>query len=348
MAQPLDVQPQLLQQLQQLQQQLQQQQQQILQLQQQLPQSLPQPPQPSTMQETKKGNRVQPQEKTVRKLTVLSKIERMATFNLSQSLERLKASLAFLRFASLHHLLALEAAAVVFSLVSANSTLSAISIAEEGRQSLVKSFTPTAEGAAKLRHAAKIYSHLNTGTVPQQLPEVNTFGIFSFTLGLPGSKPSTYAALLQAVLCVARAVQYLQSLDPIIVHCDIRWPNVVRSLEDPALWLLIDFDEARLVRRRGTEYETEQMSNTPHNGMQQLSNEHAPELLPCSTTAVTPATDIWGIGSLLRAAREWSVCGSQVAALLKKPVVSSTTEVEPKKRATIGEVIETLESPPEA
>jgi hypothetical protein len=68
-----------------------------------------------------------------------------------------------------------------------------------------------------------------------------------------------------------------------IFHRDIRWPNVIKSADDPRKWILIDWDDA------GTPPTLAAKHLDPHN--------HAPAVFEDNHGS---EVDVWGVGMLIK------------------------------------------------
>ncbi|KAI9566666.1 hypothetical protein HD554DRAFT_2174326 [Boletus coccyginus] len=93
--------------------------------------------------------------------------------------------------------------------------------------------------------------------------------------------PTSEEELLGAIICVLEALEVLHE-KPSILHRDIRWPNVMRRLEDRLKWFIIDWEEAVLAP--GTaEPHFKQSTHSPRV----FVDGHGTEV------------DIWGVGGLI-------------------------------------------------
>ncbi|PFH47454.1 hypothetical protein AMATHDRAFT_42919 [Amanita thiersii Skay4041] len=96
--------------------------------------------------------------------------------------------------------------------------------------------------------------------------------------------PKSVDDVKRAVICVLEALEVLH-IEPKILHRDIRWPNVMRSNEDPRNWFLIDWEEATQEPTRATP----NLRSRTH-ASQVFVDGHGTEV------------DIWGVGRLITAA----------------------------------------------
>ncbi|KAI9455635.1 hypothetical protein HD554DRAFT_267293 [Boletus coccyginus] len=93
--------------------------------------------------------------------------------------------------------------------------------------------------------------------------------------------PTSEEELLSAIICVLEALEVLHE-EPSILHRDIRWPNVMRRLEDRLKWFIVDWEDAVLAP--GTaEPHFEQSTHSPRV----FVDGHGTEV------------DIWGVGGLI-------------------------------------------------
>ncbi|KAF8340989.1 hypothetical protein F5887DRAFT_1062542 [Amanita rubescens] len=100
------------------------------------------------------------------------------------------------------------------------------------------------QGAERVRYIQNIYRQLQEKGVPHVDALIHAVGstIYVEPKGI-AVKPSNVKELLDAVICVLRALQVLHQAPPLF-HRDIRWPNVLRRAEDHTLWFLIDWEDA--------------------------------------------------------------------------------------------------------
>jgi len=93
--------------------------------------------------------------------------------------------------------------------------------------------------------------------------------------------PKSEEELLAAIICVLGALKVLHE-EPQIFHRDIRWPNVMRRLDDPLKWFIIDWEDAAVPPTIGSSH----FSRKTHSP-QVFTDGHGPEV------------DIWGVGELI-------------------------------------------------
>ncbi|KAG8981312.1 hypothetical protein FRB93_008736 [Tulasnella sp. JGI-2019a] len=93
--------------------------------------------------------------------------------------------------------------------------------------------------------------------------------------------PTTIIEVVQAVISVLEVLQVIHQ-PPVLLHRDIRWPNIVKSLADSSKWILIDWEDA---------------SEAPTFAHSDLEpNSHAPSVMQDNHG---PEVDIWSVGYLL-------------------------------------------------
>ncbi|KAL7685709.1 putative protein kinase [Plasmopara halstedii] len=96
-------------------------------------------------------------------------------------------------------------------------------------------------------------------------------------------KPSNLLELFVALRFVLEALIVLHR--ELVIHRDIRWPNVIKRRDCDA-WFLIDFADAAISPQHFP------------NGEHLTNEEHAPEIFVSGGTHTT-AVDLWGVGYLI-------------------------------------------------
>jgi len=157
---------------------------------------------------------------------------------------------------------------------------------EIGINSVKKSFSGPGS-VERIRHLESVYKMLVTKNVPYvdkcKLTIVeHEQAIYLEPKGFT-VRPSTEVELLQAIVCVLRALQVLHK-EPPLYHRDIRWENVMKRTEANT-WFLIDWDDA---------------AGSDNKAASHLCPEtHCPTLFKDGHGA---EVDVWGVGFLISAA----------------------------------------------
>lgn len=149
-----------------------------------------------------------------------------------------------------------------------------------------------------------VYDSLKEAGVPNtdSLVSIKDSVVFLEPIGL-GTPPNTMGQLRECILCILDALKVvlksfqlfqailltrhnLQKAHKIpLYHRDIRKENVIRSLDDPSKWFLIDWEDASTKPTRALpNFKRETHSPAV------LENDHGPEV------------DIWGVGYLIKTA----------------------------------------------
>lgn len=172
---------------------------------------------------------------------------------------------------------------------------------------VIKSYTKNApEDAAHVERVLAVLDKLQKAGVPNTITGAavtdNIYAIKLTPLGEwpPESKsimgPVAVGEALAALECVCETLGRAHD-GARVVHCDIRWPNVVRT-RDGMRTLVIDWDDAvDLEQRCGAAL------RLAARGLDKEA--HAPELVSDELVDddITPAVDVWGIGYLIATAR---------------------------------------------
>ncbi|KAF8508186.1 hypothetical protein BU17DRAFT_56879 [Hysterangium stoloniferum] len=135
----------------------------------------------------------------------------------------------------------------------------------------------------RVTHLRNIYSLLGSKNIPHVDSLVHHFDT-TVVLSPRGiaEPPKTEKELLAALICVLEALEVLHKSPPIF-HRDLRWPNVMRRLDDPQRWFIIDWDDAAI----------------PPTTAQSHFNRrtHPPGVF---TDGHGAEVDMWGVGELIR------------------------------------------------
>ncbi|KAI9455621.1 hypothetical protein HD554DRAFT_2178403 [Boletus coccyginus] len=146
---------------------------------------------------------------------------------------------------------------------------------------IIKSYT-CPDKLVRVVRLQSIYGLLQTRRVPN-IDSLKHHFDTSLILSPRGlaETPTSEEELLSAIICVLEALEVLHE-EPSILHRDIRWPNVMRRLEDRLKWFIIDWEEAVLAP--GTaELHFKQSTHSPRI----FVDGHGTEV------------DIWGVGGLI-------------------------------------------------
>ncbi|KAJ7220753.1 hypothetical protein GGX14DRAFT_353960 [Mycena pura] len=103
-------------------------------------------------------------------------------------------------------------------------------------------------GSSRLNHLEKMYVYLRAKEVPHVdtlTRSIREHNINKAILHPRGDArgPKTEGELLDAVICVLEMLEVLHK-PPTFIHRDLRWPNIMRSLEDRQKWFVIDWSDA--------------------------------------------------------------------------------------------------------
>ncbi|KIL57061.1 hypothetical protein M378DRAFT_422151 [Amanita muscaria Koide BX008] len=96
----------------------------------------------------------------------------------------------------------------------------------------------------RINHLRKVYYLLQDKRVPNVDRLVRHFDttVILSPRGI-SAPPTNEQELLAALICILEALEILHS-EPQIFHRDIRWPNVIRQVDDPQRWIIIDWEDA--------------------------------------------------------------------------------------------------------
>ncbi|KAN0080641.1 hypothetical protein V8E54_003845 [Elaphomyces granulatus] len=134
----------------------------------------------------------------------------------------------------------------------------------------------------RLAYLQKVYNLLEDKAVPNvdTLVHISDTTIVLSPRGV-AQLPRTEEELISAVICVLQALNVLHK-EPQVFHRDIRWPNVIKSLENPQNWFLIDWEDA---------------AAPPTIAPSHFSRKtHSPKVF---TDGHGAEVDIWGVGELI-------------------------------------------------
>lgn len=148
-------------------------------------------------------------------------------------------------------------------------------------RNIVKSYT-SVDRFQRVENLQNVYHLLRIKKVPRT-DKLVYFSNTTVILSPRGTAnmPKTEEELLEALICVLEALKSLHQA-PALFHRDIRWPNVIRCLDDPHSWFLIDWEDAAAPPTKAQ----------PH--FDKLS--HSPKIF---TDGHGPEVDLWGVGELI-------------------------------------------------
>lgn len=135
------------------------------------------------------------------------------------------------------------------------------------------------ERAAKLRNTYHLLANKNVPHVDYVLHEYDTTLVLQ-PRGI-SKPPETEGDLLAALECVLEMLEVLYQ-EPPLFHRDIRWPNVMRRLDDRHKWFIIDWEDASTAPTQAQSH----FDHTNHSP-RAFSDGHGAEV------------DIWGVGELI-------------------------------------------------
>jgi hypothetical protein len=146
-----------------------------------------------------------------------------------------------------------------------------------------------------------MYSILEEKHVPHtdSLALANKFKVVLHPRGL-ARQPQTERQLLNAIICVLEALKvstcipeiitlmpYVDQVlhrQPAVYHRDVRWPNIIRRLDDHGKYCLIDFDDAAFGPTTTAQLHMNKQTHSP----EVFKDGHGGEV------------DVWGVGDLIK------------------------------------------------
>ncbi|GJJ06718.1 hypothetical protein Clacol_000914 [Clathrus columnatus] len=152
-----------------------------------------------------------------------------------------------------------------------NSTVEIVSYA------VIKTYKDT----KRVEHLQNVYALLEEKKIPNTDRPLLTEGgrIILSPRGI-SRVPKTQQELLGAVACVLETLQVIHAIP--LFHRDIRWPNVMRRLDDDNRWFLIDWEDA---------------ASPPTFAQPSFAHEtHSPTIFVDGHGA---EVDMWGVGGLI-------------------------------------------------
>lgn len=94
----------------------------------------------------------------------------------------------------------------------------------------------------------------------------------------------TCSESIYSTLGNATQIRQVLHSPPAIFHRDIRWPNIIRRLDDPSCWFLIDWEDAEEFPTKGV------------NAVSFDRKNHSPRVF---ADGHGPEVDMWGVGELI-------------------------------------------------
>ncbi|THU97186.1 hypothetical protein K435DRAFT_857810 [Dendrothele bispora CBS 962.96] len=136
---------------------------------------------------------------------------------------------------------------------------------------------------SRVSHLCNIYALLKEMCVPHVDSLFRSYGttLVLSPRGIP-DEPKTEGELLEALICVLEALEVLHGAVQPVFHRDIRWANVMRRLDDPEKWFVVDWEDAA----------TPPTTAQPHFN----SATHSSRIFVDGHGA---EVDIWGVGGLI-------------------------------------------------
>lgn len=144
----------------------------------------------------------------------------------------------------------------------------------------------------RVKHLKEIYNILEKHSIP------NTDKLVHSTKTSVFFEPRDERELWQCLVCILNALTALHKIP--LYHRDIRWPNVLRKIDDESKWFLIDFEDA------ATPPTAARISFT--------KEEHSPAIFQDDHGS---EVDIWGVGYLIQKCAiahtdEWRMLGEDI------------------------------------
>ena len=155
------------------------------------------------------------------------------------------------------------------------------STVEIAGRSIVKVYT-SQDKYERLVHLRKVYDLLEAKAVPNvdSLVHASDTTVVLSPRGI-ARLPRTEEELISAIVCVLQSLNVLHK-EPQMFHRDIRWPNVIKSLENPQNWFLIDWEDAAAPPTVASSH-----FNRKTHSPKAFTDGHGAEV------------DIWGVGELI-------------------------------------------------
>ncbi|KAI6145599.1 hypothetical protein BKA82DRAFT_995780 [Pisolithus tinctorius] len=135
----------------------------------------------------------------------------------------------------------------------------------------------------KVNHLEKIYGILKDKSIPNtdMLVRAQTDAVVLVPRGTP-QEPGTENELRECLVCVLDALVALHHIP--LYHRDIRWSNVIRTIDDRSKWILIGWDDAAVPPTQALSFAREREHHSPAI----FRDGHGEEV------------DIWAVGRLIR------------------------------------------------
>jgi len=129
-------------------------------------------------------------------------------------------------------------------------------------------------------HVDKLFSSSIKQDPPHHWPYVRTGPVGNH------QKPKNLQELYDAIKCILEVLIYTHSPPETVLHRDIRWDNIIKDLDDPHGWFLIDWEHS---------------STLPTAAIQELgADNHCPTVFQAQHGF---EVDIWAVGKLILDAR---------------------------------------------
>jgi hypothetical protein len=142
-------------------------------------------------------------------------------------------------------------------------------------------------GVARVTHLKTIYELLKRKLVPNvdslclHKSKDSSCGIVYLQPRGSNAPPKFVQDVVDAIMCVLEALVIMHDGPDPVFHRDIRWPNIIRRVDEPRKWFLIDWDDA---------------STLPTYAAKDLrEGEHSPRVFADGHGA---EVDVWAVGKL--------------------------------------------------